>query len=369
MDDTVVLDSSQEAQQGSLKRRLLYGDKKKFDKYVQSTSTHGIKRIFTGKSKIRRLFWATLFLLSFAGCLYGIVSSIILYSEVPTATTVYTDHVHALTFPAVTICNLNGYRLSVLNEKNITEYITASILQKRQNENGKQRCEAAMSNFDTREDLSSVIRQTSQPLKDLIVDCSFLGQPCDLEAMFTPYSVPTGTCYTFNDRNTTREYFSVTGSGFRHSLQLVANVRHDSYVGSPHDEAGVLVSVHEQGAPPLVWESGVAIPVGHSAYLSVTRNQIEDRTYRDFSANKDCVNIPDNFKIVQNYTYSYRACRLECILSQLAEECKCTPNFDTVIGDTRKYRECTISDLCCILNIIDNSSECSCPVLCNHTSL
>lgn len=214
--------------------------------------------------------------------------------------------------------------------------------------------------------LSSVIKQVSQPLKDLIVDCSFLGEPCDLDAMFTAYAVPTGTCYTFNERNPTNKYLTVAGGGFRHSLQLVLNIQSNYYVGSPYNEAGVLVSIHEQGAPPLIWESGVAIPVGHSAYLSVTRNEIEDLTYRQESGNdKDCVNNPSSFRFVQSYEYSYRACRIECILSQIADECYCTPDFDFVFGDTKN---CTISDLCCILSIIEYSAECPCPVLCHHTS-
>ncbi len=99
---TVVMDSSEES--GTLKRRLLHGDEKKIEKYVRSTSTHGVKHVFSGKSKIRRTFWGILFVASMAGCLYGIISSIVSFSQIPTATTVHTDHVESLTFPAVTIC-------------------------------------------------------------------------------------------------------------------------------------------------------------------------------------------------------------------------------------------------------------------------
>lgn len=363
MEDTVALDSSQESeiQQSSLKRRLLYGDKKKFEKYVRSTSTHGVKHVFVGKSKIRRTFWAILLLFSLVGCVYGIISSIVQFSRVPTATTVYTDHVQRLTFPAVTICNLNGYRLSVLDENNLTEYVTASMLHRSEDTE----CGEA-TGFDTGEVLSSVVEKTSQPLNDLIIDCSFLGEPCDLDAMFTSYAVPTGTCYTFNERT---PHFTVPGSGFRHSLQLVLNVQNEEYIGSPHSEAGILVSIHEQGAPALVWESGVAVPVGHSAYLSVTQNQIEDLTNReDFSDNNDCINNPLEFEFVQRYNYSYRACRLDCILVQMAKVCECNLDLDRTFSGTKMYRNCTIADLCCIFGIIDYAKECQCPVLCNHTS-
>ena len=37
------------------RKRLLKRDKTKFMKYVSSTTTHGVRRIFIGKSKIRRV--------------------------------------------------------------------------------------------------------------------------------------------------------------------------------------------------------------------------------------------------------------------------------------------------------------------------
>ncbi len=360
MEETVVMDSSVEI--GSLKRRLLHGDVKKFDKYVKLTSTHGVKHVFSGKSKIRRTFWGILFLASIAGCLYGIINSIVFFSKIPTATTVYTDHVESLTFPAVTICNLNGYRLSVLNDKNWTEYVTASIFQSREGCNI-----TADAVTTTGESLSTVIHQVSQPLKDLIVKCSFMGEPCDLDSVFTPYATPTGTCYIFNERNSSNELLSVTGSGFRHSLQLVLNIQQEDYSGSAYHEAGALVSVHEQGTSPLVWESGVAVPVGHSAYLSVTQNQIEDKTNRNTFDNGDCLNDPPSLEFLKTYKYSYRACRADCILMQIAGKCNCS--LSLVSGQEHiNYTDCTLSDLCCIFSVVKFYSNCSCNVLCSHAS-
>ncbi len=256
---------------------------------------------------------------------------------------------------------LNGYRLSVLNDKNLTEYVAASIFQSREG------CNITADAVTIGESLANIIHQVSQPLKDFIVNCSFLGEQCDLDSMFTPYATPTGTCYIFNGGNSSNELLNVTGSGFRHALQLVLNIQQEDYSGSTYHEAGALISIHEQGTSPLIWESGVAVPVGHSAYLSVTQNQIEDVTYRNAFNNGDCLSDPPSLEFLRTYKYSYRACRTDCILMQIADNCSCSLSF--VSGQAHvDYRDCTLSDLCCIFSIIKFSSECSCKVLCNHTS-
>ena len=340
---------------------------KKFKKYVSTTTTHGVKHVFSGRSKVRRLFWAILFLGSISGCLYGIVASIIAFTRIPTSTTVYTDHVTVLAFPAVTVCNLNGYNLSYLNERSLYKMVEVSLFP-----DSKEQDELIEKCYDTNSSIKeaslfNMVKQANQSLTDLIVDCRFLGIPCDMESMFTPYVTSLGICYTFNGKNLLKKYLTVNGSGFRHDLQLVLNVRQSEFLGSPYHEVGALVSVHIPEAPPLVWEKGVLVPVGHTAYMALTHSQIEDITYRDSSRNLDCVNSKQTpmLDFLKSYDYSYAACREECTTQDIVNKCNCTSS--STIPHSLNYPECTVSDLCCIYNVIRFPSECLCPVLCNHT--
>ena len=356
----------------SLKRRLVHGDRKKFEKYVTSTSTHGIKHIFTGKSKIRRAFWGFLFLFMAIACLQGIAQSIIHYVSIPASTTVHTQHVNRLQFPAVTICNLNGLQNKYLEENNLTYAVTSAVYQDLTNDDKYgQQCKAQVESFLNPVDvitLEEVIKKGSHPLSEFVVGCRFLGQPCNFSSMFIEYPTPLGNCYTFNGRNPSQDYLEVQGSGFRHDLELTLNVHQNEYIGSPDREAGVLVSIHEPNVPALVFETGITIPVGHSGYLSVTQRQIEDRTDRQES---DCVYHTRAPRLEQftSYNYSFQACRGECILNDLIDKCQCV---ESVVSKTRpsasQLQKCNVSDLCCVFRVVDSlTSECHCQVLCNHT--
>ena len=103
-------------------------DSKKFTKYVESTTAHGVVRIFSGKSKIRRLFWAVVFLGAMAGCLYNISNRIIFLLGNPTSTTLQLVSEENLTFPAVTICNLNSVRRDFLQERDLFYFFRTAAL-------------------------------------------------------------------------------------------------------------------------------------------------------------------------------------------------------------------------------------------------
>ena len=280
----------------------------------------------------------------------------------------YTDHVTVLTFPAVTVCNLNGYNSSYLNERSLYEMVEASLFpDDKKQEELIERC------YDTNSmlkeaSLSNMVEQASQPLNDLIVDCHFLGIPCDMDSMFTSYVTSLGTCYTFNGKNPSKRYLTVSGSGFRHDLQLVLNVRQSEFLGSPYHEVGALVSVHAPESPPVVWEEGILVPVGHTAYMALTHSQIEDITHRESSRNLECVYSTQapTFEFLKTYDYSYAACWEECITQDIVNKCKCL-SLAATVSHSLNYPECTVSDLCCIYNVLRFPSECLCPVLCNHT--
>ncbi len=330
-----------------------------FQKYTDSHNA--FKHIFKGKSVTRKILWAILFFLCFCGCLNGIISSIIEFANIPTSTTVYTDHVDRLIFPAVTICNLNGYNVSYLEENNLTKIIKTAIY----DEYNTKDCPSFVPpNFPRNRTLYDTVLQTSQPLDNLVEDCHFLGQKCNMSSDFIEYVVPNGKCFTFNGRNAKRNYMTVTGGGFRYALELALNIQQDKFGGSVSGEGGALISVHEQDAPARVWETGVTAPVGHSAYLAVTRNQIEDRTKRRKSKELECIQPADapQFDLFTSYNYSFSACRGECVTKALVSTCNClwTNSRDS------PYRNCNISDICCIYDILKKSAEC--PVLCNHTS-
>ena len=95
-------------------------DSRKFMKYIESTPTHGVVHIFTGKSIIRRLFWLLIVLVAAGYCLYNISDRIRYLSSNPTSTTTSLVQQASLEFPAVTICNLNSVKRSYLETVDVS---------------------------------------------------------------------------------------------------------------------------------------------------------------------------------------------------------------------------------------------------------
>jgi hypothetical protein len=62
---------------------------------------------------IRRLVWAVIVVAATGALLYNIVTIVMLYLAYPVVTTLTLTHTPSITFPAVTICNLNQMRSSV----------------------------------------------------------------------------------------------------------------------------------------------------------------------------------------------------------------------------------------------------------------
>ncbi len=105
----------------TFKKRLLKKDGKRFKKYIESTTTHGVAHIFVGKSVIRRLFWLVIVLGAAGGCLYNITDRILYLADQPTATTISVSRPGTLTFPVLTVCNLNLVRRSFLESLHVSE--------------------------------------------------------------------------------------------------------------------------------------------------------------------------------------------------------------------------------------------------------
>ena len=102
--------NSTKPRSSSFRQRLLNKDRSRFNKYIQSTTTHGVVYIFTGKSKIRRLFWLIIVLTAGIGCLFNVFNRIIFLANRPTSTTLSVVEESSVNFPAVTLCNLNLMR-------------------------------------------------------------------------------------------------------------------------------------------------------------------------------------------------------------------------------------------------------------------
>ena len=356
----------------NFRERLLSRDSKKFRKFVETTNTHGVRQIFIGKSLIRKIFWGLFFLFSLIICLYNVSMSIRIFVSTPTATTVTSRHVPTIRFPAVTICNMHLFRMTYLEQYNLTDLTRATLnlkikTQDRVREEFREQCLRYKTFVNTSITFEDALMEGGQKLEDFVVECEFLGVPCDLRRDFTPVMTPVGRCYTFNGRNALEQYKNVSGIGYRHGLELVLNLQQDEFSGTFTREAGARVVVHNQEHPPSVLENGLAVPIGSSAYMSIRARQIDDRSQTGFS---NCQNRDEaqGFDIVEGFDYSLSACLSDCIAKDIAEVCECIHGVPVPsVGSFANYDKCSIVQLCCIAASLITTEDCGCTIACNQS--
>ena len=348
------------------RKRLLKRDKTKFMKYVSSTTTHGVRRIFIGKSKIRRVVWALLFLSVFCGCCYTTLERILYYASAPTATTVSTVHVHSIQFPAVTLCNTNSFRKSYLDENNLTGLVQSAFQLEITNSSNYYQNQCSEYKMTRNRSFRQVAMEGGQKLEEFVIDCSFVGLPCNIKKEFVPTLTHLGVCYTFN----TGKNFSlrqVKGSGYRHDLELVLNIEQHLYGATVDNDAGIRVTVHNPEHPPRPLDVGVSVPPGKAAFISLRPHMFDDRSKANYSKTPTS---PSDLELLENYNYSFPASLNDCLLKDIAETCHCIDNTvrPPLSGPYSHLPLCNISQLCCIIASVTLVEECNCTKECNHTT-
>ena len=354
------------------RERLLSKDSSTFKKYVESTTAHGVARIFKGKSITRRLFWLIIVLTAAGGCLYNISDRIQFLVSSPTSTTVSVTRRTTLTFPAVTVCNLNNLRSGELERRNLTDLIqSATILV---SEEGTKSCEEELESVSLPQSDSESLNnityeeltvQARYSVDDLILDCYYAGEPCgNLTEVFEPIFSNLGICYTFNSGKM-KPAIQSKGTGQRQGLQLVVNVNQLEY--ATPDDAGVKIAIHSQSEPPLPDDQGIGVPPGRNAFISIKQQNIDDQTGRN--CNSDASNF--NFLQGEYATYSESACLVDCIYTSMADNCGCVGARSFYSPDTTSYSQlpnCTLEKVCCIVNELISPEECNCPAACSSIS-
>ena len=357
----------------SFRQRLLKKDRSRFNKYIQSTTTHGVVYIFIGKSKIRRLFWLMIVITAAVGCLFNVSNRIIFLASGPTSTRVSIVEADSLNFPAVTLCNLNLIRKSYLESVSpgLAEFVRNVFYSQGSNQicrNTTEEFELEHMSMLINESLPDLLWRGRHTAEDTIFTCRFKGQECSWRD-FVPVLTPSGVCYTFNSGKQA-PLMTTNGTGIRFALSLIVSIQQHEYNAALDQDAGIKISVHPHNEPPQPDELGIAIPPGKNAFIGLKQKNIlnknSNRKCRDGSATSSF-----NF-LHGDFPYSVSACQSDCLRSNIARKCGCLGSGTQATSFTTKsqfhnLKNCTIKDICCQIVEIYQHDPCDCPVACQRT--
>ncbi|XP_070576557.1 acid-sensing ion channel 3-like [Ptychodera flava] len=306
---------------------------------------------------LRRLFWSLIVILAACVLCLQIYMSVATYGAYPSNTNQQIEYVNVLTFPAVTICNFNPFRKSIVDE--MSPFVTQLI----ENMFPVYGVDYPAPNFTgldfTDYSMTAFRLHTSHKLTDTIFRCTWKGQPCSTDN-FTMILTDLGVCYTFNSGSSGSQSQTVQAPGSRFALQLLLDVQQWDYILGPTEVAGFKVILHDQGDTPRARDCGFAIAPGFTSVVSIKQSRIR--------------NLPPPYgkcreKNLKYYaTYSQSNCLLECESVYHVEKCGCRDYYmPGNASECNPYQFYNCSSHAIREFASGGISACDCPVPCSRT--
>ncbi|XP_072711110.1 acid-sensing ion channel 3 isoform X2 [Ciconia boyciana] len=345
--------------------------------FAHSSSLHGISHVFAyGAVSLRRVLWGAFFLGSLGLLLLVCAERVAYFLTYPHVTKLDEVAAHNLTFPAITICNLNEFRFSKITRNDMYHVgELLALLNDRYEISNPQLAEphvlaalrdkANFKNFKAKPfSMAEFYNRTGHDLADMLLQCSFRGANCTAHN-FTVIFTRLGKCYTFNSGGPGREVLTTLQGGAGNGLELMLNVQQEEYLPVWGDtdetsyEAGVKVQIHSQEEPPFIDQLGFGVAPGFQTFVSCQQQRL---VYLPPPWG-DCKATPIESDFFTNY--SITACRLDCETRYLAENCNCRMVHmpgNANVCTPEQYKEC--ADPALDFLVKKDSEYCACRTPC-----
>ncbi|KAJ7322153.1 hypothetical protein JRQ81_018440 [Phrynocephalus forsythii] len=315
---------------------------------------------------LRRLLWALCFVGSLALLALVCAERVAHFLAYPHVTKLDEVAVANLTFPAVTLCNLNEFRFSKITRNDLYHVgALLALLDARAQLRADAESLAALREkadfrgFKARPfDMAEFYNRTGHDLAEMLWQCSFRGAHCGAQN-FTVIFTRLGKCYTFNSGAPGYELLTTAKGGTGNGLELMLNIQQDEYLPVWGKAAGVKVQIHSQDEPPNIDQLGFGVAPGFQTFVSCQ----QQRLFYLPPPWGVCKPSPTESTFFANY--SIAACRIDCETRYLAENCNCRMvhmpgNAD--ICTPEQYKEC--ADPALDFLVEKDTEFCSCRMPC-----
>lgn len=146
--------------------------------FASSSSLHGLARVLgtSGRLGFRQTLWGLALLVSLSLFLYQATWSAATYLEHPHFASLREETHRELTFPAITLCNVNRFRFSALTDADIYHLANLTGLPPKSRK-GHRPSELQY----PPPDMLDIFQRTGHQLEDMLKSCNFSGQNCSSE--------------------------------------------------------------------------------------------------------------------------------------------------------------------------------------------
>ncbi|XP_078029535.1 acid-sensing ion channel 1C isoform X4 [Epinephelus lanceolatus] len=353
--------------------------------FIMRTKIHGLKFVFSpDKSKPQRVIWIMAFFVCVSLLCTWSWNRILYLMSYPAVTKINMVWAHNMSFPAVTFCNKNVFRVSSLTKDDLYHsgywmdlmYPNHTVMERSLSilkENHKQGLLSLLdfNNYTPPPDYSvnttEMMGRLGHQLEDMLLECKFRGETCTYKNFSTIYT-RYGKCYTFNSGLDGNPLLTTLKGGTGNGLEIMLDIQQDEYLpvwGETDEtsyEAGIKVQLHSQSEPPFLHELGFGVAPGFQTFVSSQEQRLQYLP----PPWGDCKSTPIDSEYFS--TYSITACRIDCETRYLLENCNCRmvhmPGTSTVCTP-EQYKDC--ADPALDFLVEKDNDYCVCQTPCNMT--
>ncbi|XP_033757299.1 amiloride-sensitive sodium channel subunit gamma-like isoform X2 [Pecten maximus] len=318
--------------------------KLKLRQYADACYMHGPSAIARSVNIVRMSVWILVFLSGWGMTIWQLTELIKKFYTYPTSTNLILNSNGSMLFPAVTICNSNPVRKSLLSSTStdIENIITAADTTSAPQVWDWNTVDDNTTFYDSFDKDTSVNFEFSyaystlddstktaagHQLEDMLVSCSFKGKSCSPSnfSHFVHYKY--GNCYTFNSGfNSSVVQTEKTGPIYGLTMELY--LEQDEYVGSLAPDAGIRLTVHNQTSMPFPEENGINLAPGFKTGIAlklteVIRAKPPHGECKDYTEAENLINNAWAEEDELSVQYSYVACQKTCFQKSLIRYCGC----------------------------------------------
>ncbi|XP_067648677.1 acid-sensing ion channel 4-B-like [Haliotis asinina] len=352
-------------------------NKKILTNFAGSTSAHGISKLADNNGILLKLMWLLLLLAATGMVVYQVIGLINQYKRRPVNTKTSIENTQ-LTFPSVTVCNLNPVLNSEAKKHNmyhvierVANYLNFDLSYLTDTDNPLSSDNYSFSdvNFQTDDPLDESIlefqlemqsfsfddlEEISQKFDNFFISCTFGGTDCDKGNFSLTFDPDYGLCYTFPDKTDNQtEGNRIFNAGPLYGLKLILNVNQNEYLPFITTSAGVRLQVHEFGSRSHMLELGQSLSTGFETQIG-----IKPILYKRQPDPYGTCDDSGRFENVLD-------CERDCLESLIEDRCACIRQQD-VESDLDM---CGSTNIPCIKEIIKEkqSGKMKCDVPCRST--
>nr|CAB3223602.1 acid-sensing ion channel 2 [Phallusia mammillata] len=356
--------------------------------FASNSTFHGMSHIITsGRFTLRKALWAVAFFSSLSLFLVQAYDRYSYYRSHPHVTKLDEEEALEMNFPAITICNMNSFRLSAITTDDF--YYAGKILGLLNDDYSMQvtfkdnrtwpdvsrKLQPILvqrSDYKPRNkkfDMFEFYNRTGHEMKGTVKRCRYRGTPCEGSKYWIPVYTRYGKCYTFNSGTNSPPLKTLKG-GVDNGLEILLDTQQDQYmpVWKETDEisveAGFKVQIHSQTEPPFIHELGFGVAPGFQTLVATQEQRI---TFLPDPWGK-CIEGFDKSQHSHFKNYSISACRITCETKFIFDNCKCRMIHmpgDTPYCTPEQYMQCADSALDFLVK--EDVKQCVCETPCDVT--